>query len=311
MPDSSPTPSSLTNPNSPLSQVMLEESRGLFQTRLRAGLRLRLLGSAMVPLSEVCPMEAVYPDLIPHYELLWEQGKLVWGAVIRVHDGAFEAGKDAPITMMLYSTSTDYEGRLDALLEVAHELRSLPTRQLQEKIENKLVQTIQNNTPLFHQPVPGFDALFLGSLRLHRSRLPLPLITQLWFPIIIASEMTSTVMVLPSAYWAGALIERWQNPTPASQPSSLHYQLHPFILTKAAGALLCAQIQAQGYPPRDVYLQPGPDHLLELTTMPRPDAIRTVSEQVQIAIPPELLSYYAGTLLTVNAHGVLSLCRLQ
>jgi hypothetical protein len=306
--------------SSPLSLTLMEESRLLFQGRQQAGLR--LLGSTVIPLTQVCPNEVVHPDLVPHYERLWEHGRLVWGAVIRVHPGALEVGKDAPITMMLYSTEPFFDARVDALLEVAYHLRSLPIRALHEEttLPAGVTPQIERNAPLFHYPVPASlsegvvpakeaSTLFLGSLRLHRSRLPLPQLTGLWFPLVIAPELTSTIMVLPQAYWSPALIERWKNPSPTLQPLFLRYQLQPFVIAPQAAALLKSAIEAQGLSLTNAYLQLGRDQSLELTTTPRPDAVHTLSEQIKIALPHEMLAYYAGTLLTVDEQGSLSLRR--
>jgi hypothetical protein len=306
--------------SSPLSFTWMEESRLLFQGRQQAGLR--LLGSGLVPLSQVCPSEVVHPDLVPHYERLWEHGRLVWGAVIRVHPGALEVGKDAPITLMLYSTEIFFDARIDALQEVAYHLRSLPIRALHEEttLPAGVTPQIERNAPLFHYQVPPAlsegivpakeaSTLFLGSARLHRSRLPLPLLTGLWFPLIIAPELTSSVMVLPQSYWSPALIERWKNPAPTLQPMFLRYQLQPFVLAPQAAALLKNAITSQGLSLADTYLQPSRDQSLELTTTPRPDSVHTLSEQIKIAMPHEMLAYYVGTLLTTNSQGHLSLRR--
>jgi hypothetical protein len=304
----------------PLSLTLMEESRLLFQRRQRAGLR--LLGSTVVPLSQVCPNESTHPDLVPHYERLWEHGRLVWGTVIRVHPGALEVGKDAPITMMLYSTEPFFDARIDALQEIAYHLRSLPIRALHEEttLPAGVTPQIERNAPLFHYQVPTAlsegivpakeaSTLFLGSVRLHRSRLPLPLLTGLWFPLIIVPELTTTVMVLPQTYWAQALIERWKNPAPTLQPMFLRYQLQPFVIAPQAAALLKETIEAQGLSRTDTYLQLGRDQSLELTTTPRPDSVHTLSEQIKIALPHEMLAYYAGTLLTTDKQGNLSLRR--
>jgi hypothetical protein len=306
--------------NPPLSLTLMEESRLLFQGRQQAGLR--LLGSKRVPLSQVCPNEVVHPDLVPHYERLWEHGRLVWGTVIRVHPGALEVGKDAPITLMLYSTEPFFDARIDALQEVAYHLRALPIRALHEEttLPAGVTPQIERNAPLFHYQVPTAlsegivpakeaSTLFLGSVRLHRSRLPLPLLTGLWFPLIIAPELTTTTMVLPQTYWAPALVERWKTPAPTLQPMFLRYQLQPFVLTPQAAALLQGAMEAQGLSLTDTYLQPSRDQSLELTIMPRPDTVHTQSERVNIAMPHEMLAYYAGTLLTTNDQGNLSLRR--
>jgi hypothetical protein len=158
--------------------------------------------------------DGVAGRLKPHYKILADRGRVVWGAVAQANKSIFAPGpQDAP-GLTVSSIDEHYDENphdLAAIGGACFQLKNtIPAdtefRSVAERLTDEFDQTVRMAVP--PRLADGRD-VFLGVTMLHRARLPDERLRASVFPLVIAPEFTEINMVLPLQYWSTELCEVW------------------------------------------------------------------------------------------------------
>jgi Fe-S cluster assembly iron-binding protein IscA len=227
--------------------------------------------------------------------------------LIRAHRHLFAPGEEDLPALVVYSTDPFFDARIDVLMGLAQQVCLLRTLTPDTAPFSTLASKIADDAPpFFHYALPerltGGREVFLSSLMVHRSFLPVRHLVLGWFPILIAPPATPVPMLLPLATLPEPLCSHWQlvseDPTAALRT---RYLTRPLTITPRAAARLRQQLLQTGKSPGRVVLQAclgdGVHVALEMVDKPDPLATLTHAEQIRLAVLPEALRACYGRII--------------
>jgi Fe-S cluster assembly iron-binding protein IscA len=158
--------------------------------------------------------DVVPAALRPHYQILLDSGRVVWGAIAQVNNNMFRPGLDDLPGVVVYSADTQFDGHPQDLADVGRAAFALKNS---EPFDPELKPVAARMTDEFdmtarlHLPtkLTAGREIFIAATIFHRSRVPGGIMSAGIFPLVIAPEKTEANMVLPLSYWSNALQQRW------------------------------------------------------------------------------------------------------
>jgi len=153
-------------------------------------------------------------SLRQHYEILLDEGKVVWGATAQVNSGMFSEGsKDLP-GVTIYSPHSyfdDHPQDLALMGRAAYSLKNTePTdpelQPLAARLTDEYDATARTRLP---NKLTDGRKVYIGTTLFHRKHLPGGVLSASIFPLLIAPSETDVNMVLPLRFWSASLRVNW------------------------------------------------------------------------------------------------------
>ena len=149
--------------------------------------------------------------------ILFERGRVVWGAIIQANEALFEGGglQSCLPAALIYCEDSTYDADPHRLLENAHNMYDLKGRLCTPDMQafaSKLADEMVADIKL---PIPtGFTGgaqCYYGTLLVARKHLPSEYLANSFFPILIAPEETKAATILPWSYWDVPFKLKWRH----------------------------------------------------------------------------------------------------
>jgi hypothetical protein len=149
--------------------------------------------------------------------LLLKQGAIVWASLVQANNLLFKPGENNHPANIVYSADPVFHGNLEELGRIARELYELKEKQLNHPEVADLTtiaQAITNEMDRLlnieiSDSLTAHRIVYFTTIMVHRKHLPFGYLNSGWFPILIAPDKTTAVMLLPSRYWSPSLLKVW------------------------------------------------------------------------------------------------------
>ncbi|MEM8805453.1 MAG: hypothetical protein AAGF01_05440 [Cyanobacteria bacterium P01_G01_bin.38] len=148
---------------------------------------------------------------------LLRTGKIVWGYLVQANTLLFEAGPKNHPAALVYSPDPTFHNNLPALASLAKDLFALKNQTLTHPETEELkifADAITSEVRgLLNVEIPRHSTwgkqVYFTTLTVHRKHLPTGYLKLGWFPLLIAPDTSSAVMILPERYWSANLKTLW------------------------------------------------------------------------------------------------------
>jgi hypothetical protein len=144
-------------------------------------------------------------------ETLFRKGRIGWGALVQVDDGAFGPGQDDLPGVLVYSDDEYFDARPMELAAIGARLLELKAAGGSSDLA-RFAQGVRNDTgrPLGVTVPAALSAKepLLSSFMAIRSHLPDGVLAGAWFPVLIHSSSV-VPMIVPSTFWPPAMLQAW------------------------------------------------------------------------------------------------------
>lgn len=188
----------------------IAECRALFNKRSRGFPRWFGLGAR--PIDD--DAEQIHKPMRPHYEILANQGRVVWGCVAQVNRGMFAPGPHDLPGVTVYSADPHYDANPQDLLAVGRacfrfkntEPVDAEFKDVAARLTDEFDQTLRMALP---KRLTDARAVFLAGTMFHRARLPDGVLRGSLVPLVIAPDATEANMILQLPYWSKTLRDSW------------------------------------------------------------------------------------------------------
>jgi Fe-S cluster assembly iron-binding protein IscA len=308
-------------------KAILDECRRLFHTGGQgAGLIGRLMGPGPRDWDRDCGEDAVRAELVPHYRLLLDHGRVVWACVVQADDALFAPGQADLPANTVYGEDPAFDADIDALRRVANQVFALKQALVDDPNVAKLAALVSDeHNRALNVPLPaaltGGPAVCFTTTLVHRLRLPTGFLADGILPVVVCPEHTPWNMLLPARYWPAALCDLWlatahskappdaqaivpsaAGPVPPVTPEAYHAD--PVRLTERAALEVVEMMPGQGALPGGAYLRVAvrqEGRTLRCVLDPRQDVpdpqndYLTESHGIRVAVDCHSAAYLIGT----------------
>lgn len=155
-------------------------------------------------------LRCIYKD----QDILFQKGNIVWGHIVQANGRLFEKdGRDLPAAAV-FGLDPFFDGNLYRLSEVARQIYELKKA---ENVDGELAELgkilADEMQREFNYEVPeaiaGQDRVWYTTIMVHRNHLPIGLLHNSWFPLLVNPDLTQASIILPSKYWTPKLVDYW------------------------------------------------------------------------------------------------------
>lgn len=258
---------------------ILDECRRLFDTGGQGGGLLgRLIGPGPRDWDRDCGEDNVAAELVPHYRLLLDHGRVVWACVVQADDALFAPGHADGPANTVYGEDASFDVDVDALRRVAQQVFALKHTQPEDPQAAKVAALVgdEQNRALNILLPPSLTggaaaAVCFTTTIVHRLRLPTGFLADGIVPVVVCPEHTPWNMLLPARYWPAALCDLWAKAAGAKAPAEAvrpvgappaarpiapeAYRANPVRLTERAALEVVEMMPGQGALPGGAYLR--------------------------------------------------------
>jgi hypothetical protein len=155
--------------------------------------------------------------ILADQQALLERGEVVWGRLVQANQILFDPSNPytAPANV-IYSLDPYFDGRADALGEVAHGLFARKGTVPGERELREFVRVITDEKErIMRRELPrgycGGRSVYFTTCFIRPGHLPGNRIARPEFPLLVNSGETEAVMVLPSRFWPAELVSQWRS----------------------------------------------------------------------------------------------------
>lgn len=144
---------------------------------------------------------------------LMREGEIVWGALVQANMNLFKPGPHDHPAMAIYSSDPLFEHDPGRLRAIAHRLGELKGTTPSDPAERRLAEMITDEMErgmgwTVPKACTGGREVTSTTFMVFRRHLPDRVLRSGWFPLLTHRE-TPAVMIVPSNYWPGELVEIW------------------------------------------------------------------------------------------------------
>jgi hypothetical protein len=148
------------------------------------------------------------------HDLLFREGEVAWGALVQANRLLFNPGLGDHPAAAVFSADTRFDNDLKSLMSTASSLYRLKGRVFVNRELVELVHAITNEKILFFNrrlPVSFTKGpeIYCSSIMIHRKNLPLGVLAESCFPMLVLPGKTQTAIIVPCEYWPDALQHLW------------------------------------------------------------------------------------------------------
>jgi hypothetical protein len=154
--------------------------------------------------------------IIQDQDIFLVRGKVVWGQLVQANQILFRPeNRNTCPANVIYSADPFFDGRLSLLSSMAGSLfaqkgSTKADREIQsfvDAVTDEMTRVLQREMPY---SFTGGRSVYFATCFIQPGHLPDGYIVGPSFPVIINPEETPAMMLLPSRYWAAALISHWR-----------------------------------------------------------------------------------------------------
>ena len=166
------------------------------------------------PLKALGPLEGRFAPSLPHYRLLLEHGRVVWGTIVQANVGLFSPGDDDLPANTLISPDPAFDDNPGALRSYAHRIFDLKGTYPDDPQLDEFAAIVTDehnyasNEPLPRKLADGYE-VYLTSSTIHRACLPQSFLASNIFPMLICPERTFMNLPLPAVFWPQELVDKF------------------------------------------------------------------------------------------------------
>lgn len=150
-------------------------------------------------------------ETIENQRLLLEQGKVVWGALVQANNGLFEPGPEDLPAALAYSLDPHFDGRPQALRQIAAALFAHKGDQAPEPLRRLAEWLADEVERAYNLPVPELVTdreVLVSAFMVFRRHLPERVVSGAWFPIL-THPGTCALLIVPREFWPQPLVAAW------------------------------------------------------------------------------------------------------
>lgn len=153
-------------------------------------------------------------ELYKSQQLLYKNGKIVWGHIIQANEELFSHGSSDSPAAIVYSLSEAVDEDPELLRTVSRGLGSIKGKQLTSKELQKFADKLAHEATIdLKIPIPkqfSFGLQFYYSVTVViRKHLPKNHLVGSLFPFLICPTKTDSGMILPGKYWSKEFLNEY------------------------------------------------------------------------------------------------------
>jgi hypothetical protein len=154
-------------------------------------------------------------SIIRDQDELQDHGRVVWSYLVQANSLLFSAENNLTCPgNVVYSPDTFFDGRLDALQEIARSIgelkgtlpRNKVARQFAEAVTDEMKRTLRMQIP---EEFCDGRKVYFTTLFFQPNHFPDGFIARGFMPLLISPKRTDATMVLPAKYWPKDLLRLW------------------------------------------------------------------------------------------------------
>jgi len=154
-----------------------------------------------------------FRELFENQEVLFSEGKVVWGTIIQANGLLFSPGLDDHPAVALYSLDEEIDSNPKLIKKVAKRIYKLKGKQTDQDLQEFSDMLKSEHTRKWKIPVPlrisdNIQCFYTTTLiirkHLHRGYL-----YNVLFPYLVCPKKTNVGTILPSRYWSEWFIRRY------------------------------------------------------------------------------------------------------
>ncbi len=154
-----------------------------------------------------------FKALIEEQDVLFSEGRVVWGTIVQANGNLFYPGKDDLPAVILYSLDENIDSNPKIIKKVAGGLYRIKGKKTDKDLQEFSDKLKSERTTEWKIPIPSRVSkniqCYYTTALIVRAHLPKYYLQNRLFPYLVCPEKTKVGTILPSRYWSERFLKKY------------------------------------------------------------------------------------------------------